>query len=316
MRLEQLCIFVEVAETQSMSIASEHLYVTPQHVSKSIKQLEDELQTPLFKRSKHGVFLTKNGETAYDLAKEVVEKCEVLSHKFTIDRPSIHGEELEGHVTIVTSYSLTDVAYELFKEAFHHNPRVTFSCIELDPSDIIFFIDNNKPDCCFFNTDNRSVFKKLASEYEVYACPAEPLALLVGVNHPLASRQEVSLKDLCHYPMAAFYTEYIPSLFTKLLEGNNGVTLDIVFETNSYYSMIKCLKENFLCTLATPTMYHTMSECEASQLRCIPLKDSPTLKNALFISKEVHEQSIYKQLVASFADYYNGGFFHVEGDEH
>lgn len=314
MRLEQLRIFVEVADTQSMSIASEHLFVTPQHVSKSIKQLEDELQTPLFKRSKHGVFLTKNGETAYNIAKEAVEKCELLSHKFTIERPVAQSKELSGHVTLVTSYSLTDVAYELFKDTFQFNPNVSFSCIELDPSDIIFYIDNYKPDCCFFNTDNRSVFKKLAPDYEVYACSSEPLALLVGDAHPLASRKTVSLKEICHYPMASFYSEYITALYPKMLEGHNAISLNIIFETNSYYTLLKCLKENSFCALITPTMYQSMSECEAGQLRCIPLIDSPTVKDALFVSKAVENQPVYKQLIAAFADYYNGSFFYVEGE--
>ncbi len=314
MRLEQLRIFVEVANTQSMSIASEHLFVTPQHVSKSIKQLEDELQTPLFIRSRHGVFLTKNGETAYNIAKEAVEKCDLLSHKFTIERPIVQSKELSGHVTLVTSYSLTDVAYELFKNAFQFNPNISFSCIELDPSDIIFYIDNYKPDCCFFNTDNRSVFKKLALDYEVYACDSEPLELLVGDNHPLASYKFVSLKEICHYPMATFYSEYVTALYPKLLEEQSGVNLNIVFETNSYYTLLKCVKENRICALITPTMYQSMSEYEASQLKCIPLIDSPTVKDALFVSKTVENQLIYKQLIAAFADYYNGSFFYIEGE--
>lgn len=313
MRLEQLRIFVEVADTQSMSIASEHLFVTPQHVSKSIKQLEDELQTPLFKRSRHGVFLTKNGETAYNIAKEAVEKCELLSHKFTIERPVAQSKELSGHVTLVTSYSLTDVAYELFKNAFQFNPNVSFSCIELDPSDIIFYINNNQPDCCFFSTDNPSVFRKLELDYEVYACSLETLSLLVGDEHPLASRKSVSLKEICHYPMVSFYSEYIPSLYPKLLAGQNAISFNVAFETNSYYTMLKCLKENRFCTLATPTMYHSLPEEEYGHLKCIPLSDGPTVKDALFVSKAVEDQPVYKQLIAAFANYYHEHFFHVEG---
>ena len=314
MRLEQLRIFVEVAETQSMRTAGEHLFVTPQHISKSIKQLEDELQTPLFKRSKHGVFLTKNGEAAYHLAKEVVEKSDLLSQQFTIEHPVTQNIELSGHITLVTSYFLTDVAYELFKDGFSFSPKVSFSCIELYPSDIIFYIEEHKPDCCFFNTDNRSVFRKLEPDYEVYACSSESLALLVGEHHPLASHQTVALKEICQYPMASFYSEYIPALYPKLLENHNSINFNIVFETNSYYTMIKCIKENLCCALVTPAMYQTMAECLASQLKCIPLSDSPVLKDALFISKSVVNHPVYKQLIATFSDYYNDEFFHVKGE--
>ena len=62
MRLEQLSYFVETVEKSSITAASEALHVTHQNISKSIKQLEDELQLHLLKRTREGVYLTPVGK--------------------------------------------------------------------------------------------------------------------------------------------------------------------------------------------------------------------------------------------------------------
>ncbi|MBQ3205000.1 MAG: LysR family transcriptional regulator, partial [Peptococcaceae bacterium] len=59
MRMEQLKYLVDIAETKSMSKTAERMFVSPQAVSQSIKQLETELDTELLVRTNMGVLLTK-----------------------------------------------------------------------------------------------------------------------------------------------------------------------------------------------------------------------------------------------------------------
>ena len=47
MRIEQFMFIHEVAKTNSMSAAAANLFVTPQYISKAIKQLEEELGVDL-----------------------------------------------------------------------------------------------------------------------------------------------------------------------------------------------------------------------------------------------------------------------------
>ena len=55
MRMEQLRYLVESAEAKSMSRAAERLFVSPQAVSKGIRQLEDELDVTLLVRTSTGL---------------------------------------------------------------------------------------------------------------------------------------------------------------------------------------------------------------------------------------------------------------------
>ena len=73
MRIEQLKYLVDVAETKSMSKTAERLFVSPQAVSKSIKQLEDELDAELLVRTNQGVALTKIGEDVLAHAKQMLD---------------------------------------------------------------------------------------------------------------------------------------------------------------------------------------------------------------------------------------------------
>ena len=78
MKLEQLVHVVEVANTQSISKAASNLLLSQPGLSASIKQLEYELGTELFVRSKKGVELTAVGSSFVIYAKRVLEQVDAM----------------------------------------------------------------------------------------------------------------------------------------------------------------------------------------------------------------------------------------------
>lgn len=62
MKLHHLRDFIAVAETGGLRSAARELGLTQPSLSKSIQQLEDELETPLFERSARGAALTTYGQ--------------------------------------------------------------------------------------------------------------------------------------------------------------------------------------------------------------------------------------------------------------
>jgi len=68
----QLSYFKKVAETRSISRASEELLLTQPAVSKQIKALEEELGERLFDRIGKKVFLTRTGEVLYARAEKIL----------------------------------------------------------------------------------------------------------------------------------------------------------------------------------------------------------------------------------------------------
>ena len=69
-------VFAAVRETGSISGAARRLYISQPAVSKSIRTLEEELQTKLFIRNSKGVTLTEDGRILYDHVKEAFRYLE------------------------------------------------------------------------------------------------------------------------------------------------------------------------------------------------------------------------------------------------
>lgn len=103
MDLKSLKIFVETVNSQSFSLAAEHLFMTQPTLSKIIKSLEEELGTALFKKGAAGrkreVVLTYTGELIYQHALNIlsehekiyntIEQVQLLKRKLTLGLPPL-----------------------------------------------------------------------------------------------------------------------------------------------------------------------------------------------------------------------------------
>lgn len=72
MELRQIRYFLAVADARSFVSAANALYISRQAISKSIAQLEEELNVELFMRDSSGAFLTPAGVMFYDRVRAIV----------------------------------------------------------------------------------------------------------------------------------------------------------------------------------------------------------------------------------------------------
>ena len=143
--LNLLKIFKTVAYYNSISRAAHELCVTQPSVSKSIKKLEEELNTTLFIREKKGMKLTQNGKRIYNY---IIEPLNTLENTIDIANNinKIDGGNLKiGASLSVTKYLLID-AIKYFKKKYP-NVEITiknsssanlYNDLKLGNLDIIF----------------------------------------------------------------------------------------------------------------------------------------------------------------------------------
>ena len=91
MELEQLRIFLAVAEEASFSEAARKLVVSHSTTSRAVSALERELETPLFLRLGRSVTLTPAGEVLKAKAADLLDLAEKV-------KEAVHAAE-EGETT-------------------------------------------------------------------------------------------------------------------------------------------------------------------------------------------------------------------------
>ena len=79
----QLRYFVEIADSGSFSAAAERLFVAQSALSRQIKALEHQLQTPLFERTARQPKLTAAGEAFYPRARNLLSELQKASEVAT-----------------------------------------------------------------------------------------------------------------------------------------------------------------------------------------------------------------------------------------
>ena len=81
--IELLKTFYVVAKNKNITKASEELLISQSTVSKSLKNLENQLDCQLFTRSKKGVELTKEGEILYESTEKIIDILNTNLKKIT-----------------------------------------------------------------------------------------------------------------------------------------------------------------------------------------------------------------------------------------
>ena len=91
--LELYRIFTIVADEENLTRASNILHISQPAVTKHIKNLENELNVKLFKRTKYGMVLTESGEKLYSKVKNSINtltKADLLFNKFQDINLGVH----------------------------------------------------------------------------------------------------------------------------------------------------------------------------------------------------------------------------------
>lgn len=126
MNLELYKVFCRVAAAGSILKASEELYISQPAVSRSIKQLEDEIGCRLFARSSRGVRLTDQGEILYRFARQAITLLKTGEKKISEYENLESGEVIVGVSDTLCKYYLTPYLNEF--NSRHPNIRIQIRC--------------------------------------------------------------------------------------------------------------------------------------------------------------------------------------------
>lgn len=146
-KLDYYKIFYETARHQSFSTAAEHLYISQSAISQCIRQLEKDLDTQLFHRSRRGVSLTTEGMMLFQKVENAINSIE-------------QGETLLAQLHHLESGSLVIAAGDAiashfllpYLEKFHSiYPGIRIEMANSYSYEMIEFVKEGKAEIAFLN---------------------------------------------------------------------------------------------------------------------------------------------------------------------
>lgn len=242
MRIEQFEFLLAVADNYSMKKAADMLHTSAQNVSKVIKQLEEEINTPIFIRNKYGVFLTKEGEFVYYKAQEIINRVrEIETHYNTRQTTSSQSQKLI-HLNILSAQVTIRDLSVIYDQICEKLSPITSSLIEKDAQDINLLIETDlttlfqRYDMIVSNatlTELNRIKSKII-DFQCYCLRKDCMGICVNATNPLASLDSVSIKDVLSYPLIlAQPNETTYSHLHTAIEGL-GIKLNPRYTVNSY----------------------------------------------------------------------------------
>ena len=200
--------FVALAEHLHFGQAAEHLRVAQPHVSRRIKQLEEELDAVLFYRNKRNVKLTEAGHVFLVEAKKLLKDADVAKER---TRESARGRR--GNLTIsMISSAMLGALPAIFGEFHRLYPDVSLSFNEMSSLALLDALSRGDADVGFMHPPIRTL-----GAYEHVALEREPLMAVLPDTHRLARRNRLSLLELVSEPWVMFPRENGATIYDLII---------------------------------------------------------------------------------------------------
>ena len=275
MRIEQLHCFLETAQTQSIHVAAENLYISQPAVSRSIRALENELGVSLFKRTVEGAFLTKEGEILYPEIKDIIAKISDLqahAHALVFENDRI---DENVRMNVLTFSTLVDTLFSLaigmLQEQYPYVQPILKNLKLSSFSERIHLEDRPEIDLVVV-TDINGILSPvfIADSWTKEVLFYEDYVAVLDESHSLSKDKEISLVDAFEYPVIVPQNGLpVRELFQALLKTDE--TPSIFMQSNNTATVFPMLrqKEGILLTTSNLAQRDFLN---LSRVKIIPIK--------------------------------------------
>lgn len=255
MELRQLRYFAKAAETLNFSDAAKSLNIAQSSLSQQIKQLEDELGTQLFIRNSHAIRLTEAGELMLPFARRTLHEARACA-----DRIRDLRKLSTGTLVIGVTHSFSPILTESVISFMKMYPGIKLKIVYKQMNELMELLAKHEVDFVL-------AFKPIQPlpDVESHILFQNSLSAIVGINHPLASKEKVSLPELERYELA------LPSKGLQARNALDSIVSDrrnfkIRIELNEVNTLLKLVRQTGLVTvLAEDSIY------DARDVKAVPI---------------------------------------------
>ena len=222
MEIRLLRYFWAVAQEGNISRAARMLNITQPTLSRQIKELEEQIETPLFHREKNRLSLTQDGYFLKERAEEILALDEKLEQAFSAQRK----EQLSGTITIgCVEADNSDTVAMLLEELISDYPQVRFNLVTGTSDDISDRLEKGILDLAVL------IEPVTLNEVETLTLPREEKwGFLVSKELFIANKNELQPEDIKGLPIFCS----VRSEVQRLLSDWSGISIDQLNITGHY----------------------------------------------------------------------------------
>ena len=189
MTLEQLRIFLAVAEHLHFTRAAENLYITQPAVSAAIQSLETEYRVKLFHRIGRHVEITEAGKLLQLEAQKILEQVALTERGLRELNNLQRGELKLGSSLTIGNYWLPEKISQFQREY----SGIMVNCTLANTEEICLGTANGQFDLGLIEGEVKPTLKKLLNQEEI---GSDRLLIIVGRSHPCFERDKIDLTEL------------------------------------------------------------------------------------------------------------------------
>ena len=261
MDMKNLKWFQEVCRCGSITKAAANLFITPQGLSKGIKNLESELEVTLLERTPNGVSLTPYGECLMRYGEPMLAEYQGM----TAELKRMKQQE-RGLLRVCSSYGVFRILGVDFVLNFEEeNPGMSLDYMEYPDSYVEREILKGNYDIGF------GISPIPGEGLEVTPLFSSPVSLLVYEEHPLAEKETVRFVDLREEPL--ILESHLFKIHDLVKESclRGGFEANIIYCTSGFSLCHKLTAQKRGISVIVDRISDDMSK---AGMRIIPIEDS------------------------------------------
>ncbi len=213
MQIQTLKYLVEIAKTGSINQAARNLYVSQPHLSRTLKDIEQNSNVIIFQRTSRGVELTQEGQKFMAHVYRLLEEYQNLEDTFFNGKP---GETVTLKVATQRYSPVISAFLEFYKKCAVDTEYVNLALYEDTMENIVKLVSEQiyNVGVVHILKSNENGFLNMLRASNIHYTLTEdsPIYVQINSNHPLAKMEEIRQQDLQSYPYATFADENVTNI--------------------------------------------------------------------------------------------------------
>ncbi|WP_338551313.1 LysR family transcriptional regulator [Paenibacillus sp. KS-LC4] len=261
MNITQLQYLISTARFGSFTKAASAHHMTVPTISQSIKQLEDEMNTVIFHRTKKGVVPTKEGELILRHAAAILNNIDVMQNELL----NLKEDYVES-ITLSTIPGLVPQVVQATLELMHKYPTLKVQMIEGDTQTIMKQVYEGYASMGLISYSKSQV----NSSFEWFPIVEGTAVLIMNTKSHLRFSKMISPEDLDNQVFVLYKDEHIENIAHNLMSINP--TNRIALITNNMEALCQMVVKGNAITIAPDFIVKALSSIYQENLVTVPLK--------------------------------------------